>query len=461
MMAITDERLNSDSKFRCETITYFLFNSEEGLRQRLYDRLLATAMFHEFVDVKKDGAWLSHAFVTQQFNFPFKLNEVHKNLLEADVMFLVEIEAEHRERRRLAAELIALADGVHKKPRHEMMAALSSLIHVKSKLVTDLDGNQLYTARKNRPKGILTGIKRYDDLMYGLGYGTLAVIVGYVASYKSILKNCFLYNAAELGYTCVDINAEMPKDDLYFRYLARHSYHPKFHGKGEPVNSLHLQKALLNPDQEKFLWEVVEPDYKALPGKIIILEQMDVPGWDYLTLKSFFDTLGDVDVFSVDYIQQLMLEGIGAGARIRDAKDYGNWVIGECRKLAMGSVNPEEPGDYSQRKIGILVSQSNRDGWSEAVENSGAYSLRALSDLNMLDRASSYVFSVFVDDDLRAAGECKMQLLKHRGGAPALDPMPVPADPRFAVVGDGIAGFQIAPATTTAAIDIFSEGLKF
>jgi hypothetical protein len=452
-MAIQDDKLISDSRFRVEVITYRLVTSTGDTRDRIYNRMVGSKVFGEFAHFRQGDTWLSFALVQQQFAFPHRLIDHGAALTDEDVLFLIGVEEAHRERRQRAAILIDTADQIHTLSNTEVMKRLASVTATKPLQSAVLDGRALYAARRDRPKGLLTGIQTFDDKTRGLGYGTITTILGWTASYKTVLKNCIMYNAASMGYNCADIALEWPKDDQYFRYLSRHSYHPKFVAMGmQPVNSLLLQKCELTPEQEKFLWEVVEPDFKALPWKIHILEQTDIPGWDYLTLKAFFERLGDIDVFGVDYVQMLMMEALG----FRDPKECGNWVINEFRKLAVGSANPDEPGDYGQRKIGILVSQSNRDGWTEAVENNGAYSLRALSDLNMLERASSYVIAVYLDEMLRSAGQSKCQLLKHRGGEPVVEPIPVEADPRYSVIGNNIEGYCQAPETPAAALDIFS-----
>lgn len=454
-MAIADERIKSDSRLRVEAITFHFFNATGEVRQRIYDRLAGSRQFAEFVPACQAGSWLSHALLQQQFQFAHPLPAAHTPLNVDDVLYLIELEEQFREKRQISLRLVELAEQAQSKSKNEIARDLSALVEVRPKMSLSLDGSALYAARKNRPRGIVTGVRRLDEVTGGIGYGVVTTIAGWVGSYKSLFKTNLNYNALTLGYGVLDGSLEIPKDDLYFQYLARHSFHPKFLGIGQPVDWRGVSKALLTPEQESFLWGVVEPDFKALPGKLIVAEQMDIPGWDYLTLRAWLDALGDIDIMSVDFVQMLMLDGSQAKG-IREPRDYGNFVINELRKLAVGSENLDKPGDISERRIVLLLSQSNRDGFAEATENKGQYTLRALSDLNMLERASSYVIFVYVDDELRASGQAKIQLAKHRFGEVINEPLAVPVDARYLMIGDTIEGYRAETQSPAQVVDLFA-----
>ena len=84
----------------------------------------------------------------------------------------------------------------------------------------------------------------------------------------------------------------------------------------------------------------------------------------------------------------------------------------------------------------LMLSQSSRDGWKEAVRTEGRYRLTALAEANELERASSIVLSVFSSDALKQVKAAKVQLLKHRDGQAWAEPMEVYVDPVYSVFGD-------------------------
>lgn len=63
---------------------------------------------------------------------------------------------------------------------------------------------------------------------------------------------------------------------------------------------------------------------------------------------------------------------------------------------------------------GLILSQSSREGWKEAVRQEGRYRLTALADANELERASSLVLSIFSSESLKQINSAKVQILKNR-----------------------------------------------
>ena len=97
------------------------------------------------------------------------------------------------------------------------------------------------------------------------------------------------------------------------------------------------------------------------------------------------------------------------------------------------------------RQIAVLMlSQSSREGWKDAVRNEGAYKLTALAEANELERASSLVLSVFSSESLKQLKEAKVQILKNRDGESWSAPQEVFVDPKYYMFGENNTSIDIS-----------------
>lgn len=449
-MGLVDERVIGESRARCEVLTYFLFTSEH--KAKLYERMVAKQYFPEFVAVKQKGVWLSHPMMQAQFSFPYRLLPGPlKPLTLDDLYHLVNEEATYRSRQASGTKLLELAAQIHKLTPLELGKQLAEMIRTPG---TDpevtVNGKADYALRKTRSEGIKTGIKQIDNAIGGISFGRIYTIAAYTGSYKTLTWVNYSYNALSIGYHVALITLEIPKTDLYQQFLCRHSYHPKFSTKGAPVDTRLVLQLKLTKEQEDFLYGVVEPDFKALPGQLFLFESGDIQAWDHVSLRALFSTLPvEFDVFGLDYMQLLMFEPLG----FKDERQAGNWVLNQFKNLAVGA------GETGKPKIGLITAQTNRDGWQAAMDDGGRYTLRALSDLNQLERASYYVQFLYVDEILERGNQVKTQLGKHRGGLRIDVPFTTAVFPMHSVIGDNIYGFN-KPVSREEAVTLIDDEPK-
>ena len=312
------------------------------------------------------------------------------------------------------------------------------------KKTRELDFNEIYQARKNRSLGPMTFVRPFDEKIRGLEPGTLAVIAGWTGSYKTTMGLNLAYgNAVTNGYNAVIVTSEVPKEILYLYLLCRHSYNERFADHG-PVHRMETQKAILSAEDEKFLREVVEPDLKNNPeyGKILILDETDFESFTKAGIRAKLLSLKwDVDLLIYDYIQLVKYLDEGREIDRYGKVDPVNVYVRIFADLAMHL--------YGERHklVSVLLSQINREGWKKAVENDGEYDLTALAEANELEKSASYVIALYSDEDLKEAGELKMQLLKHRGGETLCSSILVPLDSRYLAIGHGVEGFGEAESS--------------
>jgi len=95
-----------------------------------------------------------------------------------------------------------------------------------------------------------------------------------------------------------------------------------------------------------------------------------------------------------------------------------------------------------KRMAVILLSQANREGHKRAVNNKGKYDLQALAEFHELERSSSYVLSLFTDEEMRETNEVKVCLMKNRFGNIMDNPVTILTDPQYCVFGLDYCGFK-------------------
>lgn len=421
-----------------------------GERIHLHGLLLESGYFAEFRQLYADGNFLTPDYLLSHTSFPYPFDsELVITGKDAELFYISELR--YRKKQNMSIELMKiLSSNLENKTleslQGEIVKTVDSIRNVR-KLEVDIDGHAEYDRRKNEPLGILTGIGPLDESCKGLGPGTMTCIFGYVGSLKTTLGINMAYHALLNNFNVLFITLEVPKKFMYLQILSIHSYYQAEYLGGNQITYFDLLKGELTPEQEDFMWNKVEPDFKKnVPGKIVFASQEDVQDFTYpglVNLCSSFDF--KIEVVMVDYFQLLTPyledknEYLGA---IRLSRDFA--------RLAVGS-------SVSPARTVILLSQVNTKGFEEAEKLGGEYTLRAIAETPGLARDAYYVISLYVDDKLRASHEAKICLLKNKSGPIFNTPLVVPVDSRYMVMGHNIKGFS-EPVKTDQVRSVFSSG---
>lgn len=138
-------------------------------------------------------------------------------------------------------------------------------------------------------------------------------------------------------------------------------------------------------------------------------------------LKKAEMRLGGLDFIVWDHVNQfdLMYEGIG----------------NTCIKTIQSVIKTYKNQDGMPLFCGFAV-QTNREGWKRAKKRDGKYDIAAISDLNEVERSSTYVVFLYTTEDMRMTQETKMTLAKNRLGSLLVEPVVTTFNPTVMVVGD-------------------------
>ena len=282
--------------------------------------------------------------------------------------------------------------------------------------------------------GIKTGVKAVDSDTGGLQPGSLCTILGFTGSFKTTWALNIAYNAKCSGKNVLYLSLEVTQEHIYYNLLSRHSFNSDYN---KHIEHLALKHKELDDDEYNILHSRIYPDFKALGGKVYIVDETELETYSFFSLENKFseidkravaETGHGIDLLVVDHAQLLKFDSSMKG--IGNETNVVNAYVSFFRQCALNWIK-------SGKQISVLIlSQSSREGWKEAVRSEGRYRLTALAEANELERASSLVLSVFSSDSLKQVKAAKVQILKNRDGQVWSEPMEVFVDPVYYVFGD-------------------------
>lgn len=306
----------------------------------------------------------------------------------------------------------------------------------------NISGRENYQSLKLRPEGMKTGIKAIDDNIGGMNEGTMTVIAGFTSQFKTTFSlNIAHLNSYYLGYNVAYISLETPKQDMWWNFLACHSYDTKF-SKYPFIGHDRMRRCKLNPEEEDYLFNVVEPDLDSpmeLPdgqtakrGKVIILDESDFDSFSFGEIQAVLDKVdeqlgGNLDALIVDYAQLCKFSGSSSKGETEQVNAYVSFF----RRLSQNfkKTVDENGNEKTKQLIVLLLSQIRRDSWRKAVNHGGVYDITCMSDSSELEKSAYRIFTTFTTEEMKQRKMAQVQILKNRSGQTMIaEPAEVYAD---------------------------------
>lgn len=311
----------------------------------------------------------------------------------------------------------------------EFLEAANNLLSVGDSLeVLDLEATsstqlESLVSQRRSKGGVKLGIEEIDQSIVDFESGTCIVIAGFVGNFKTTMAlSSSVFNATQ-GRSSGILTLETPPQILKTQLISSFSFSPSW--SGDPIPFQPMLKDLLSPeDKEKV--PALEAAYREMPGKVHVFSTSEVRGSLFQALPTAAEQLADsgVKIMYIDHAQLLKYyfptqDGISAVDRY-------------VKKMTDVAVKLDSRG-YDFRIC--FLSQINREGYRKALRKSGIYDLTCLAEYNELERSAAYVITLFATDELKAANEARVQLLKCRMGQTIEDPISVFVDPAYCVLG--------------------------
>jgi len=424
-----------DSMERTGRILAFIFNEGKSIEDRtkltflvaesdILPLRVSEVLSHSF----EAGSPLSYQHLVTEYGLATPLGESPERL--QDAVDLLKIEIERRARVTIVSQLVDICNRAEDLSTEAIVSRIESLKLPSEQRViktSDKTAHEAYLERKEQSTGMWTTVSQMNEVVRGLQYGTMTVVAAFASQGKSTTGLCWAhFNLVELKYNEVILTMEVPAEIVKFQLLSAHSNLDKFKAEHDPINYERIMYAELTDEEEEYVFKVLEPDLFGNPdyGKIKIVEPWDFGNLTTASMDRFLDSLDfEVDALFVDYAQ--LLKYAGGGSWTLDEAIFQFYQLSLSRKIIL-----------------IIMAQTNREGWKEACENEGRYTLRALADSNELERGAYRVFFLYLDDELKEGNEIKIMLGKNRGGRTVDEPIVTPFHPEFCSMGDGAKGYD-------------------
>lgn len=279
-------------------------------------------------------------------------------------------------------------------------------------------------------EGIKLGVPEIDDLTNGFQSSTIASICAYTGQGKSTLCLSSLYKAARSGRKCLYVSLELDPNIVWLMFQTRFLYEEK----GLSVNSQDLIFHKLSGDKQAAVLASNDEFHKLVGDNITILDLstftkgvfMD-PSKIIAVYEATSKYLGGLDIICYDHITQLNALFVERG------QSLGNTIIVNLRAAGLSYTN-----QANVHPVTIFAVQCNRQGFTRAGRRNGQYDLMSISDLNEIERSSTYCIFLYTPPDLADAQETRVCMLKHRLGRVLPEPVTTQFLPGVLLVGSNV-----------------------
>lgn len=287
---------------------------------------------------------------------------------------------------------------------------------------------QLYSSALSKPqtKGCVSGVPELENLTNGWQPGTIASICAFTSHGKSTFTVSALYKNAKEGKKCCLLSLEMAPELVWLQFQARYLYEVK----GLSITAQDLIHRKLTDEMQKKVNSFDEDFMNDIGNNLVILDESVLNKSIVLNYKSmarlFRDLekmMGGLDLIAWDHVGQLELM----------YPDCGNMIIKQIQSLTKTYVNNE-----GNKLVTLFAVQCNREGEKRARKRDGVYDIQAISDLNEVERSSSYIMFMYTSDNMKVVQETKISMAKNRLGSVMAEPVTTSFNPAVCIVGSTV-----------------------
>lgn len=246
---------------------------------------------------------------------------------------------------------------------------------------------------------------------------------------KTTYSSNIAYGALKQGKNVLYLSLEEPAMQLFSKWLSRCSV-----DTGTPIPQKDIVQRNLDDKQKQILFSTVIEKFNSYEGKLYIVDEQQLPDYSITTMESKFkeidklareETGHGIDLLVVDHIQILKfaVSGLDTIATI-------NMYTSFFRQQSLSWLHEKRPISV------ILLSQANREGYSYAQKNEGQYLSQHVAEGSEVERASSYIVSVYTDSMSQIVNQLTLCAVKLRGSALPASVIPIYEDGSVYQVGD-------------------------
>lgn len=281
---------------------------------------------------------------------------------------------------------------------------------------------------KETTKGISFLCPELDKNTGGIQPGSICTILGGSGNMKTTYASNIIFNAMKEGSNILFLSMEETPFQLYQKLLSRASI-----DLGKPLQHQDIIQRKLTEKDEEVLIKEVYPHFTSFKGKLYLLGEGDLPDYSFITLENKFkeidkkaqaETDHGIDIVVVDHIQLLKFAVPGA------EMSATNMYVSFFRQQSLNWLHS------GRQIIFILLSQANREGIAYSKKHDGQYMMQHVAEASEVERASSYIITVFTDDMVQITKLLKVGAIKLRSSQLPMNTIQIYADGAYYQVGD-------------------------
>lgn len=282
--------------------------------------------------------------------------------------------------------------------------------------------------RQKKMEGISFLCNELDTLTGGITPGQVCTIMGAPGSMKTTYSSNIAYGAIKSGKNVLYVSLEEPALQLFSKWLSRCSIDAKC-----PIPQKDIVQKTIDDKQENDLYKKVVPLFLSYPGNLYVLQEQDLPDLTISTFESKFKMLDKaakeetghgMDLLVIDHVQLLKFAIDGM-----DTMTVINKYVSFFRQMSLSWL-------HEKRQVAvILLSQANREGIAFAQKNGGQYMAQHVAEASEIERASSYIISVYMDPMLQITNQLTLSAVKLRGSQMPPSVIPIYEDGSLYQVG--------------------------
>jgi len=314
----------------------------------------------------------------------------------------------------------------------DLSERLSSLIDSQPDDSEDIDFSPITISSRLEGvivEGLKSGIQELDEVTNGFQHGNIATILAFTGHGKSTCLNSIIYSNIMHGKKGILFSLELAPELVWGQFEARYMNQEL----GIQITASDITQNRISEEDLKRVKENEDKFLNSFDGLAILDESYLSKAvlFDYKNLSKLVtkvaNKLGGCDFVAFDHVGQFELL----------FPDRGNEALKNIQSFTKTFQDCN-----GVRPVTFWAVQANRDGEARARKRKdalrGSYDIQAIGDLNEVERSSSYIFSLFTDDEGKIRNETRIGLIKHRFGSVISEPFITQFNPALLMVGSGV-----------------------
>jgi len=307
---------------------------------------------------------------------------------------------------------------------------VSGSVDLTEVVTRDTDISMQQDAHLNNPDGLVFPLAKMTEEYGSLPLGHSLTILAPPGAFKTTAAlNIVFLNSVARDKRCLYIFLEDVVKDYQKKIFSRFTL--AYSG----INKIHKDVLLRGTDDPGVKAIIAEEEARYIEMRKGAIYYTNLSGISKEPLYFVQQLAKIINEYNIDYVVVDHVQKLGAFVPPRMNKyEYMNQMVSNISACALGQFN-------SRVFSPIFLSQMTKETIKKGNKTEGRFEVSDCAEVAALERDSVYIMSLWTNDQLKAAGEVKYQLLKARNGITVSDPIKTYVQPEYSYFGD-VTGLQ-------------------